>query len=89
MEKVIDACAANGVAIEINAHPQRLDLDWRLIRRAIEKGVKLCINPDAHKLDDIAVITCGVGIARKGWAGKKDIVNCLSADEFLSALKRD
>jgi len=51
MEAVIDAAAANGVCIEINAHPSRLDLDWHLVRRARDKGIKIPVDPDAHSLD--------------------------------------
>jgi DNA polymerase (family 10) len=88
IEKVIDACAANGVVIEINANPHRLDLDWRYVKRAIEKGVKFCICPDAHHIADIADIKYGVAAARKGWAAKSDIINTLPAPKFLSALKK-
>jgi len=88
IEKVIDACAANGVVMEINANPQRLDLDWRYIKRAIEKGVKFCICPDAHHIDDIRDIRYGVATARKGWATKADVINCLPAAKFLPALTR-
>jgi DNA polymerase (family 10) len=89
IEKVIDACAANGVVIEINANPQRLDLDWRYVKRALEKDVKFCICPDAHRINDINDIKYGVAAARKGWATKADVVNCLPAAKFLAALKRN
>ena len=82
-EKVFDACAANGVAIEINANCKRLDLDWRHVRQARDKGIKLCISPDAHATGAIDYIRYGVGIARKGWLTKEDVLNCLSADDFL------
>jgi DNA polymerase (family 10) len=88
IDKVIDACAANGVVIEINANPNRLDLDWRYVKRALEKGVKFCICPDAHHIADISDIRYGVTTARKGWATKADVVNCLPAPKFLSALKQ-
>ena len=61
--------------IEINAHPYRLDLDWRYVRKAIDMGIMLSINPDAHSLDDVENIRYGVGIARKGWLTKKDVIN--------------
>ncbi|MCY1541628.1 DNA polymerase/3'-5' exonuclease PolX [compost metagenome] len=64
--KVIDACAANGVAIEINANPLRLDLDWRWHRYALEKGVLLSINPDAHRREGFYDMHYGVLVARKG-----------------------
>ncbi len=64
--RIIDACAANGVAIEINANPLRLDLDWRWHRYAIEKGVLLSINPDAHRNAGFHDMQYGVHVARKG-----------------------
>lgn len=83
-DKVFDACRANRVAIEINASPQRLDLDWRHIRRAKEKGVMLCIGPDAHSTEAIGKVFNGVAMARKGWLGSEDLLNTLSAEEFLA-----
>lgn len=83
-DKVFDACRANRVAIEINASPQRLDLDWRHIRRAKEKGVMLCIGPDAHSTEAIGKVFNGVAMARKGWLGPEDLLNTLSAEEFLA-----
>ena len=65
-KKVIDACAANSVIIEINANPWRLDLDWRWVHYAIEKGVILSINPDAHELEGFDDMKYGVYIGRKG-----------------------
>jgi DNA polymerase (family 10) len=64
--KIIDACASNHVAIEINAHPRRLDIDWRWIYYAMEKGVYLSINPDAHALSGYDDIRYGVLVAQKG-----------------------
>ena len=74
--KVIDACAANNVIIEINANPLRLDLDWRWHQYAIEKGVLLSINPDAHRKDGFYDMHYGTLIARKGGLSKQ---NCLNA----------
>jgi DNA polymerase (family 10) len=88
LDKVIDAAAASGCAVEINASPHRLDLDWRHCRTAVEKGVLLAINPDAHSVEGLKVWPFGVGIARKGWAQKKDVLNAKSAaelDAWLSA----
>ena len=65
-QKVIDACAANGVVIEINASPYRLDLDWRWIQYALEKNVMLSINPDAHEMEGYFDMHYGVAVARKG-----------------------
>jgi DNA polymerase (family 10) len=65
-KKVIDACAANNVVIEINANPYRLDMDWRQIPYALKKGVMISINPDAHSIKEIDNIQWGVSAARKG-----------------------
>lgn len=78
LPKVIDAAIANRVIIEINANPRRLDLDWRLWRRAAEKGLMCAINPDAHDIDGLAYFTAGVNIARKGWLSPEQILNCRS-----------
>lgn len=75
-EKVIDACAANNVVIEINANPFRLDLDWRWCQYAIERGVLLSINPDAHRVEGFRDMEYGVLSARKGGVTKE---NCLNA----------
>ena len=84
MDQVCDACVANGVALEINAAPQRLDLDWRLIKRAKDKGVKFCIGPDAHSVDNLDYVAYGLGIARKGWLEPGDLLNTMMAEEFLA-----
>jgi DNA polymerase (family 10) len=75
MIKVIDAAAEHGKIIEINAYPNRLDLDWRLCKYAKERGVMIAINPDAHRIDELRYVYLGVSVARKGWLEKKDILN--------------
>lgn len=87
MTAVIEAAAEFRTAIEINAHPQRLDLDWRLCKAAKECGVKIAISPDAHAPEALSDAAYGVGIARKGWLEKRDVLNCLEADELLKVLK--
>ncbi|HLI69615.1 MAG TPA: DNA polymerase/3'-5' exonuclease PolX [Ktedonobacteraceae bacterium] len=82
LDAVIDAAAEHGVCIEINAHPSRLDLDWRYLHRAREKGIKIPINPDAHAADGIDVMRYGVYIARKGWLRASDVLNTMSAEEI-------
>jgi DNA polymerase (family 10) len=84
MDKVFDACAANRVALEINASPQRLDLDWRYIKRAKDKGIRFCIGPDAHSPEGLDDVFYGLGIARKGWLEPDDLLNCMTAEEFLT-----
>jgi len=80
--KIIDTAAENNKIIEINSDPQRLDLDWRYIKYAKEKGVKFSINPDAHSIEGLNNITYGLGIARKGWLEAKDVVNCMNLTEL-------
>jgi len=87
-KKVIDACAANGVVIELNANPYRLDLDWSWIPYALEKGVKIAVNPDAHSREGIHDIRYGVASARKGGVGKEGCVNCFSVTKFRQLIKR-
>ena len=75
--KVIDAAIANGVAIELNASPHRLDMDWRLWKRAAERGLECSINPDAHDADGLDHVRAGVNAARKGWLTSRNVVNTL------------
>ncbi|MCR9016746.1 DNA polymerase/3'-5' exonuclease PolX [Aquiflexum gelatinilyticum] len=77
---VIDACALHNVVIEINANPWRLDLDWRWVNYAMEKGVKLSINPDAHEMEGYADMKYGVIAGRKGGLTKDMTFNAMSAD---------
>jgi DNA polymerase (family X) len=79
--RVIEAAADYGKAIEINSHPYRLDLDWRMVKYAQERGVKIFINPDAHNTDGLADVRFGIGVARKGWLEPSDVVNTLSLSE--------
>lgn len=83
MEAVIDAAAEHGVCIEINAHPSRLDLDWRFLHRARDKGIKIPIDPDAHVLAGLDDMRYGIGIARKGWLRPTDVLNTMPTDELL------
>jgi DNA polymerase (family 10) len=80
-QKMIDACAANGVIIELNAHPYRLDMDWRWIDYAVEKGVKISINPDAHNTAGFSDMYYGTCVARKGFLTSDMCFNALSLDE--------
>jgi DNA polymerase (family 10) len=79
---IIDACARQQVVIEINANPYRLDMDWRWINYALEKGVKLSINPDAHELEGFDDMYYGVCVARKGGLSRGMTLNALSAAEL-------
>ena len=73
---VIDACAQHQVIIEINANPWRLDLDWRWVRYALDQGVQLSINPDAHHTDGYADMRYGVLMGRKGHADQGNDLQC-------------
>ncbi len=86
LDAVIDACAATGTWIELNASPWRLDLDWRLWRRARERGVKCALNCDAHRLEHTAFLRLGAGLARKGWLTRDDVVNTLPLPALRDAL---
>ena len=88
MIQVIDEAARSGVAIELNAHPYRLDIDWRLCKYAKEKGCKIAINPDAHEEEGLRDTYFGVGIARKGWLEPGDILNTKKLEEMKEFLKR-
>jgi len=82
--KVIDACAANGVVIEMNANPYRLDMDWRYIAQAMEKGVMISINPDAHSIAGIKDIHFGVMAASKGGLTRDMCLNTKDLKGFKS-----
>ncbi len=84
---VLEAAAATGTWIELNAAPKRLDLDWRWWPLAKQKGVKCVINPDAHRTERLQDLWFGVGIARKGWLTKSDVMNCLPLGKIESALQ--
>ncbi len=81
-KKMIDACAANGVVIEINAHPYRLDLDWRWVDYALNKEVMLSINPDAHETKGYHDMYYGVCVARKGGLFKEMCFNALHLEQI-------
>ena len=83
---IIDAAAETGTWIEINAAPKRLDLDWRWWPLAKEKGVKCVINPDAHRAERLQDLWFGIGVARKGWLTKEDVMNCLPLGKIEKAL---
>ncbi|MFO8098441.1 MAG: helix-hairpin-helix domain-containing protein [Salinibacter sp.] len=80
--RVIAECAEEDVAIELNANPYRLDLDWRWVRHATDRGVLISINPDAHATDEIDYVRWGVAVARKGWLTADQCLNAKSRAEF-------
>ncbi|HWZ19146.1 MAG TPA: DNA polymerase/3'-5' exonuclease PolX [Ktedonobacteraceae bacterium] len=87
LDAVIDAAAEHGVCIEINAHPSRLDLDWRYLHRARDKGIKIPIDPDAHVIGGLDDMRFGIGIARKGWLRASDVLNTMTTDNLLDFFK--
>ncbi|MEP0804648.1 MAG: DNA polymerase/3'-5' exonuclease PolX [Chloroflexota bacterium] len=87
MDAVLNAAAESGVALEINAHPSRLDLDDMYARRAKELGIPISINTDAHSEGDFDMLFYGVAIARRAWLTKNDVINCWSTEKLLKWLK--
>lgn len=88
MEAVFKAAAETGVALEINAHPSRLDLDDMYARRAKELGIPISINTDSHSEDDFDNLFYGVAIARRAWLTRDDVINCWSTKKLLSWLNK-
>ncbi len=80
LNEIISVAGDLGKCIEINAHPMRLDLDWRYVKFAKEKGVRIAINPDAHNTEGLRDVQYGIGIARKGWLEASDVLNTISAE---------
>jgi len=90
VSKVIDACIANRKIIEINGHPMRLDMDWRLWHKAADKGLLCAINPDAHSTAELRYVHAGVNIARKGWLQKEHVINTFpfsKMKQFLTQMR--
>lgn len=88
VREVIDACAATGTWIELNATPDRLDMDWRHWQYARSKGVKCVINCDAHRFEHAGFLRLGADVARKGWLTKEDVMNTLPLTKLLKELKK-
>ena len=86
IDKIIDTCARYHTALEINAHPDRLDIDEHIARKAKERGVKVAINSDAHHRNELKLMTYGVTTARRGWLEPGDVLNTLSLEKLLKAL---
>jgi DNA polymerase (family 10) len=88
VQAVIDACAETGTWIELNASPERFDMDWRHWPYAKSKGVKCVINCDAHRFEHAGYLRLGAEVARKGWLTKDDVINTLPLEKLLKELKR-
>ena len=84
--KILDAAAATGTWVELNANPWRLDLDWRWWHKARDLGILCCINPDAHKTSHLRFLDFGVTLARKGWLRAQDVVNTRTLSQLRKLL---
>lgn len=87
-KKIIDACSANKVSVELNAHPYRLDIDWRWIWYCLEKNVKISINPDAHHKEGYHDMYYGICAARKGMLSKEFCLNAMGLTEIKTYFKK-
>jgi DNA polymerase (family 10) len=90
-DRVFEKAAQRGVMIEINGNPRRLDIDWRLVGRAVDRGVRFSINPDAHSISEYAALVSGTWAARKGGLSPKEIFNTQSTEDvaaYLAARKK-
>ena len=88
MDKLLDTAKENGVVVEINCQPDRMELDWRVCQSAKKKGILLSVNPDAHSVKGMEGLDLGIGIARKGWLEKKDVINTLPVSEMEKFLRK-
>ncbi|HEY0492751.1 MAG TPA: DNA polymerase/3'-5' exonuclease PolX, partial [Candidatus Dormibacteraeota bacterium] len=88
IEKVLRACAKHDVVVEINAHPWRLDLDWRWHQAALEFGCMLSINPDAHSIPELDHMHWGVAMARKGGVPADRVLNAMPLSEITRYLRQ-
>ena len=88
VEQVLRACARYGVAVEINAHPWRLDLDWRWYQTALDFGCMMSINPDAHSIPELDHMHWGVKMARKGGVPADRVLNAMTLSEILQHFQR-
>jgi DNA polymerase (family 10) len=87
MDAVIEKAAARGISLEINADPHRLDLDWRVLRRARDAGVAISIGADAHSISNLTYMDYGVAMARKGWLTPDDVLNTRPVDQFMAVAR--
>src|SRR5262249_8854038 len=87
MERVLDAAHKNGVVLECNAAPERLDLNDTHLRMAKQRGVKIVISTDAHSTHGLSLMRFGVITARRGWLEKSDVINTLSCEKMLTTLR--
>ncbi|MEQ8173434.1 MAG: PHP domain-containing protein [Syntrophomonadaceae bacterium] len=89
VDRILEACAVNQVALEINSHPDRLDIDEGTARKAARLGVKMAVNSDAHDANDLQLVEYGIINARRGWLTENDIINCWEINKLRSFLNKD
>lgn len=87
-DKIFDACVSNKVVLELNANPHRLDLDWKLLRKAVDKGLLISINPDAHHFRELHLMRFGVNMARKAALEPKHIINTYPLEQLSKVFKK-
>jgi DNA polymerase (family 10) len=88
MDEVLSQAAANFVAVEVNGNPHRLDLKTEHVRMAVERGVALVASVDAHSTEELKYLRFAVGTARRGWVQPAQVLNTLSADDFVAELRK-
>jgi DNA polymerase (family 10) len=86
--RIFKAAAATGTALEINAGYPRLDLNEHHSRAAIEAGVMLAIDTDAHGVEELSMLQFGIGVARRAWVAKANVINCFSIDQLLAFIRK-
>jgi len=87
-EEIFAAAKKNQVALEINAYPERLDLAWQNVKKAVASGVKISLGTDAHSINQLEYMRLGVGVARRGWATKNDILNTMNLKNLIKFIKK-
>jgi DNA polymerase (family 10) len=88
MDAVFAAARASGIALEINANPHRLDLEAQYARRAVEMGIPICIDTDAHRIEEMDLMNYGILTARRGWVQAHHVINTWSVEKFLDWVRR-
>jgi DNA polymerase (family 10) len=88
MEEVLKVAKQTNTQLEINAFPQRLDLNDLNCRRVKEAGVKLVLGTDAHTVEQLETMKLGIAVARRGWLSCEDVLNTLSVEELLKAIRK-
>ncbi len=89
MERIMQVAADTGTILELNAHPERLDLNEVYCRMAKEKGLPIAIQTDAHSIEGLSMMDFGIAIARRGWLEERDVINTLPLDKLMSRLKNN